>query len=456
MKKALYIPFAALTLSACNYLEIDPVGQVIPHKTSEFRALLTEGYRAFPYTSSRSFTGLLSDEVGGLYENAFYDTEYAVAFTYNFRWEYSGQMFELPYSYYYQSLFHANAVIENIAGADKDSEESSDEILGEAYALRAYNHFDLVNLYGKPYNPATAATDRGVPLYTHIDIEQRFRPATVAAVYERILSDIALAEGLIDVERQTDPTRNYRFSQDALQAFKARVMLYMGDWQQAYQAASALLPKYGLVDLNALGSTDDLPWKGSSPEAILAWERPFTFSSGDLVNASLLSDKMLALLDADTDNRRTYIKEVNSYDDNYNPTLQGYTVDRASGDRTSFRIAEMYLIAAEAGAHLADRLPDAKQHLLALQAKRFKTEAMETQRAKVEAMDAQTLLQEIADERARELLYEGHRWMDLRRTTQPQIQKTYNGSTYTLQAGDSRYTLPFPQSAVEDNPDLNE
>lgn len=70
-------------------------------------------------------------------------------------------------------------------------------------------------------------------------------------------------------------------------------------------------------------------------------------------------------------------------------------------------------------------------------------------------MDAQTLLQEIADERARELLYEGHRWMDLRRTTQPQIQKIYNGSTYTLQAGDSRYTLPFPQSAVEDNPDLN-
>ena len=65
-------------------------------------------------------------------------------------------------------------------------------------------------------------------------------------------------------------------------------------------------------------------------------------------------------------------------------------------------------------------------------------------------------LEEIQNERARELIGEGHRWMDLRRTTRPSITKTHNGSTYTLTENDSRYTLPFPQSAVNNNPHLND
>ena len=47
MRKNAYILLAALGLASCNYLEIEPVGKVIPHKTSEYRALLTEGYSRF-------------------------------------------------------------------------------------------------------------------------------------------------------------------------------------------------------------------------------------------------------------------------------------------------------------------------------------------------------------------------------------------------------------------------
>lgn len=56
MRKNAYILLAALGLASCNYLEIEPVGKVIPHKTSEYRALLTEGYSRFPYTSSKAYT----------------------------------------------------------------------------------------------------------------------------------------------------------------------------------------------------------------------------------------------------------------------------------------------------------------------------------------------------------------------------------------------------------------
>ena len=69
-------------------------------------------------------------------------------------------------------------------------------------------------------------------------------------------------------------------------------------------------------------------------------------------------------------------------------------------------------------------------------------------------MAAADLLAEIAHERRCELAFEGHRWFDLRRTTRPQLQKSYNGVEYTLQANDSRYTLRFPTEAVEANPNL--
>ena len=39
MRKNAYILLAALGLASCNYLEIEPVGKVIPHKTSEYRGL---------------------------------------------------------------------------------------------------------------------------------------------------------------------------------------------------------------------------------------------------------------------------------------------------------------------------------------------------------------------------------------------------------------------------------
>lgn len=458
MKKYAYILLAALGFASCNYLEIDPIGQVIPHKTSEYRALLTEGYFRFPYIDSKALTGMLSDETDYLYDGKLYSSNY-VALSHNFVWDYSSQMHEMPYETYYRAIFLANAVIDDVMDSEQDSAESKEQIMGEAYAIRAYSHFDLVNLYGKAYDPATAATDRGVPLSVEIDIEQKYRPASVEAIYTQILKDIEQAEKLMDVEKQPDATLSYRFSLNALEAFKARVLLYMRNWQGAYDAATALMPAYALADLNDLGEKgeDNLPWKATSTESILAWERPFGFSSGDLFESCALSDEMLARFNEATDNRRNYIKEAVKRDPVWgDETPLGYYIpDRSSSDRVSIRIAEMYLIAAEAGSYLPAELDNARTYLLTLQSKRLKPEAMEAQRTKVQAMNADELRAEIADERARELIGEGHRWMDLRRTTRPAITRVHEEVTYRLQAGDSRYTLPFPQSAINNNPELN-
>lgn len=454
MKKTIYTALLCMGLAAssCDYLELEPVGQVIPHTTYEYRSLLTEGYFRFPYTESRSFIALMTDELESFEKSGFLVPTEAIALNYNFSWEYGINMRELPYEQFYRAIFIANAVIDGVMTADYDHSEKNEQILAEAYALRAYAHFSLVNLYSVHYDARTAATDRAVPLSTYIDIEQEFFPSTVEKVYAQIFDDLNKAGENMVVEKQENTDLNYRFSKDALTAFKSRVMLYTGAWKEALEAAEQLIGKYELSDFNTLKEDSPLPWQAESTEAIMAWERPFGALDGDLVNASALSKKLLDLLPEERDNRRKYIGHGTDYT-TFMPTEYSI-VKRSTKDRCTFRIAEMYLTAAESAARL-DRLDTARDHLLALQEKRFKTAAMAAQRTAVAQMDADALLKEIADERAREFLMEGHRWFDLRRTTRPEIVKTLNGTTVRLNAGDVRYTLPFPQSAIEANPNLN-
>lgn len=459
MKKIIYTLLSALALSSCNYLEITPVGQVIPGSVTEYRALLTEAYgTAYPAASSHSYTCLLSDEVGSLDRSifGFILASSADAASYNFRWEYSpGNMQDYPWLNYYRTIFLANAVIEGIDDASQDTNlESKEQLLGEAYALRAYCHFELINLYAKWYDPATADTDRGVPLALYNDIEQSYKPSSVAAVYQQILDDLKTAADHMQIEVQPSTNLSYRFSKKVLTAFEARVRLYMGQWQEAYDIATSLLASCPLQDMNETNPAEDderLPWLSTSPENILALDQPFNGFDGDIIYGPCLSDEILNKFDRDNDRRWLFIDETLNMDTG--ETV--YKINRYMKTRTSIRSAEMYLIAAEAAAHLTGKLDEAKEYLSSLQAKRLTPDGATAKASAVAALDQEGLLAEIADERAREFLFEGHRWLDLRRTTRPQIVKTYDGQTYTLQANDSRYILPYPQAAIENNPELN-
>lgn len=87
-------------------------------------------------------------------------------------------------------------------------------------------------------------------------------------------------------------------------------------------------------------------------------------------------------------------------------------------------------------------------------AKRYASSRYTVYAAELDDMDQAGLLQAIYDERERELAFEGHRWFDLRRLNQPAMTKTFLENTYTLELGDSRYTLRFPTEAVEANPGI--
>ena len=71
-------------------------------------------------------------------------------------------------------------------------------------------------------------------------------------------------------------------------------------------------------------------------------------------------------------------------------------------------------------------------------------------------MTQDQLIDFILEDRRVELCFEGHRWFDLRRTTQQKIVKTFNDVTYTLEEGDNRYTIVIPREAISANPMLSQ
>ncbi len=447
MKNLKYILLSgvALAFGACDYLEVDPVGKVIPTRVSEYRALLTTGYSSYPETNRAAITAL-SDEGAALNTSDLLEST-ALTFEQYSRWEYTNISREFDYQLFYKAIFHANAVLEGLPAADDDSSiESKEQLSAEAYALRAMCHFELVNMYAKWYDPATAASDKGIVISDYIDITQVYAPSSVAEVYAHILADLNSSLELMQVDAPESTEYAYRFNRRSVIALKARVELYMQDWAGALASANSILAELTLQDLNQEVVDSVYPWSEESVETILALDKPFDLYGGDLIRATRLSSHIVGLYDQAGDKRWCITGSEGDY-----------AVDRSVRDDvmyTSIRTAEIYLIAAEAAARGND-LAQARTHLSALQAKRMTAEVAAAKKTAVDAMSQTELIAEIMDERAREFLVEGHRWFDLKRTTRPQITKSVQGQSVTLQPNDPRYVMTFPDSAIENNAELN-
>ena len=433
-----YVFFASVAVTAVscdNYLDVQPIGKVIPETLTDYRAVLTKAYST--YQSHKSLSSLRGDE---LFLNE--DNDNSVYYKDIFIWKDANpdkltNIF--PYAGLYNRIFYTNVII-NEASKKLAPSAEKDQLIGEAYALRALTYFDLINLFGKPYDAATAATDKGVPLALKIDLEQAYVPESVAVIYDQILSDNAEAQKLLNLDTQTTGI-NYRFSKAALYALESRVFLYRKEWAKAIEAADkAMTYKNALTNLN---TTAVLPNLYDGAESILALEDTFI---NLLKGAVFVSPALTGAYDKTNDLRFALYYQASGSRFRF----------RKGGDinqKCTFRTSELYLTKAEASAQLSD-LPTARTTVLTFIKNRYTAAAFNQLSTSIAAMTQIQLLDFIAQERQREFAAEGQRWFDLRRTTQKQIIHTFAGEDFTLIENDPRYTLPFPQDARMNNPEL--
>ena len=428
-----------LTLTGCNdFLDITPTGKVIAQTGEEFRALLTYEYNNF--AKDRYMTTIRTDEV--VMDATKSSSTDRDAYLDLWRWQDDNPANTTSYfswRTYYHALYIANYVIEHQSKIIEATASEVSQMVGESYMLRAYTHFLLVNLYAEPYTHCTPKTTRGIPMQLEADVTATLGCSSVESVYRQVLGDIDEAEKYLKVDLWEEG-KNYRFGRVSAQALRARVYLYMGDWENALAVAKTTLETYNkLEDMN---SSKILPNSYKSAENIVALER---FSS-NLYNVINMPSTDFISMYRDGDQRRGkfYKKETSS----------SYSLKKGGSDEfvSSFRTAELYLIAAESSARLKGNTEEAIEYLTKLLEKRLNKSALQMTTELIKAMSQEELIQEILDERARELAFEGHRWYDLRRTTQPALIRVYDGHTYSLTT--QQYTMRFPAEAVAANPEI--
>ncbi len=440
MKNKIYITiylFAFSFIACDDYLDIEPVGKIIPKSVKEYRSLLTSAYSK--PKNNKELTTFRTDELS-LDKNRREATLYEDIFIWN---DSGASPVTVAFSYatFYSTIFTCNHIIEQRSKIIGNSSDVN-QLVGEAYALRALQYFELINLYAKPYNKATANTDIGVPIVTTYDSEQSYPRQSVKKVYDLIQSDIENAEKYLNINKQKTGY-NYRFSVIALKSLKARVYLYQKEWQQAVNTVKSALKLHGtLMNLNVKKTI--MPSEYNSVESILALDN---VSSLDISSVTTISNDLINEYDTTNDLRFALYFDKNS-DGNY-------TTKKTSNAKykCTFRTAELYLILAEASV-LLDDIATAKETLISFAKNRYTPTKWNAYKTNINSLSKENLRIEILKERKREFAIEGHRWNDLRRTSQPEIKKIYKGQTYTLQQGDSRYVIPFPKEAVINNPDL--
>jgi hypothetical protein len=449
MRTKLFLLFGAVALSACSsVLDVPPTSSV-PSETAISDAAGAEAALAGAYAGLQAnglyghtlidWTEVLSDN--GRFVGTFDD--YGDADANALRAD--NASVTSIWNAAYAEINRANELIKAVPNVADLSAGRKNEILGEAYFLRALTYHNLVKLFG-------GNGTLGVPL--------RLEPvgaggvgdvtrASRAEVYTQILADLAQASQLI-----TDDSQTRQASIGAVKAIEARVRLYNGDYAGA-EAAAAAVEAMGYT--LAPNFSDLFDAQGNdTPEDIFRVE--FTPTQSQSVSFYYLAKSLGGRREvAPTTGASGIIAALDPASGgaiaNYHPTdtrgiwsiaVAGSTTYAAKfrnpgGDEDIhvIRLGEVILIRAEALARLG-RVPEAIAEYNRLRV-----------RAGV-APDPLTLTQAqalaaIIRERRLELAFEGDRWPDLVRL-----------NALPASVDPNQALLPVPQTELDVSPNIQQ
>lgn len=134
----------------------------------------------------------------------------------------------LIWSNFYKTISSTNTIINKVT-PDSDNKKI---MLAEAKALRAYNYFELVTMFG------------GVPLMTvnpTDESEYSLPRSTTAEVYAQIEKDFTEAIPDLPLKSEYSAGDRYRMSKGAAQAFLGKVYLYEKKYTEAVTQLAAVI-----------------------------------------------------------------------------------------------------------------------------------------------------------------------------------------------------------------------
>jgi hypothetical protein len=338
----------------------------------------------------------------------------------------------------YKNIYNANAVLEGVTQSTSLTDSVRKQLKGEMLVVRALNYFYLVNMFG----------DVTLELSTDYLANEKMPRTPSDQVYTRLITDMQEAQILLpETYASGQEARPNKWTATAL---LARLYLYKKDWTNSVTQSSAVINsnRYTLeTDLNNvfLNTSNEVIWQLANDYHNTAEGVTFIPSSATSRPSYALNTYLLAAFETNDQRKVKWLKKnTNGGKDYYYPYKYK---NRLSTPITEYevilRLAEQYLIRAEARARLND-ISGALADLNIIRARAGLGNSP--------ANDQQSLLTAIAGERQTELFCEwGHRFFDLKRTGKADAVLGVNKAP-NWQSSDGLY--PLPLSELQNNPFL--
>ncbi len=445
-----------LLMTSCNkQLDLLPSDAIIDEVAYTSLAGLEQGltgaYSGINGTISNGIqiTSLLTDEAMLPTEN---NTGRGVA---TYRWEINASSADVGANWagYYNVIDRVNRLLKGIAEytpADLSEAAAVNKIKGEAMAIRAFSHFELIKNYAVDYNAASG----GVP-YMEQSVVSKPKRSTVGDVLTKVKTDLNAAKTLIP----SSASKNTRITVSGISAIQARIALFEKKWDEAIMYSTEVINAKPLATLAQFSDV----WMDLG-EAGVIWkikkevgetrQGDFYYDRDQKKIIYAPSKELRDLFDAINDVRyNAYIENLSATRFKVRKYTGGNTANPNVADVKVFRVAEMYLIRAEAYAE-KDDLVNGTLDINTLRNNRIAGYTPVVFATKVELID------EVMTERFKELAFEGHRYYDLRRRELPVTRIPEDAinalGAVTLTPDKKEYYLPVPNGEIQANENIEQ
>lgn len=342
----------------------------------------------------------------------------------------------------YTRIGRTNYAIEGLTATTALPASLRNQLLGEAKFLRAWCYFQMTNFFGK------------MPLVTNTNAiaNSQLPRAEVADVYKQMVTDLTEAKELM---RSTYPSAGRsRANRYVAAALLAKVYLYQGNWEASEAAASEVI---GNVDYSLVNDLSQVFLNNSSETiwhiSLLGLPNQAAIQASEFVPAStptfVLYDTLTNTFEANDQRKVFWTQPITWQGKEYHYPYKYKVRQTTTGTEYPivFRLAEMYLIRAEARAN-QNKTEDGVKDINEVRG-----------RAQIGLLPLDTgkeaLLAALEHERWVELFTESDRWFNLKRL---------NKATEVLslikpqwQSFQQLYPIPLQERnanpVLDDNPD---
>lgn len=465
--KFLYILLAAgllLNTSCEKWLDVQPKSQVKADELFETEAGFKEALAGvYTILTDKALYGreLTYGMMGVLsHEWTSYSTTYKDDGEYNYQSSLTKARVDAIWNNMYKAISNANMILENIDSKNAFTGDNKAIIKGEALALRAFAHFDLLRCFGVNY--ITNPNQKAIP-YVEQYTSKQTKQYTVDEVLGKIITDLQQAEELLKVDpiftgrtvtevedRGYLINRQLHLNYYAVKALMARVYLYKGDYQNAKAAALSVVNSNKFTFSTQKNIADKVDLSGA-PEHIFALQIN-TLHQDAITHLTQSGSGPIFSLGASTAEAYFGAQFTNDYrymyllaDGTQANATQKYTLkfsEPATNNSISYReyyrqkmpiikLAEMYFILAECAEH---ENTDPLQYMNKVLTARGLT-------GLTSYADFRSLM---TNEFRKEFLAEGQLFYYFKRTNQEHIPNYSENMVAT-----KNYTFPIPDSEYE-------